>query len=98
SRSSFRSSSFSNSKHSAKFFADAPSLPFHSLIRGYVFWNQTKSSCHLPTSANRCAKSQVSDSGISARVGTSTTDSRTKYTKSATETQNYNEVISYRDI
>src|SRR5947207_10380515 len=68
-RSIFSSSAFSNSRTAASVCADSPALSFHCSNLGYSRRNQAKSSCHLLTSANKCVRSHLSDSAMSARVG-----------------------------
>src|SRR5206468_2266379 len=59
------------SSTSASVFADSPTRPFHSEIFGKVRVIHSTSSFHLLTSTNKWLRSHLSESGISARVGTS---------------------------
>src|ERR1044071_2559701 len=68
-RSILCSSAFSNSRSTASVLADSPTLPFHCSSLGYSRCSQPKSSCHLLTSANKCVRSHLSLSGMSARTG-----------------------------
>src|SRR5207244_1128817 len=79
----FSSSDFSNSSTAANVCADSPTLPFHWSNLGYSRCNGAKSSCHLLTSANKCVRSHLSDSAMSARVGVSMAHSRIKLTQHA---------------
>src|SRR2546430_5093048 len=82
-RSIFSSSAFSNSRTAASVCADSPALSFHCSNLRYSRCNQAKSSCHLLTSANKCVRSHLSDSAMSARVGVSMAHSRIKLTQHA---------------